>query len=299
MITHELSIESYHASKRVSASKLKTFAGKGARAYYAAHEQRAWSEADTQAYRAGRAIEDALQRPVDFRAKYIAKPEGMSFATREGKAWRAEQAEKGLEILESQDARASEALLETLEHCPTSQALMGAAEAQPTIVHEQVKRWAPLPGLQARPDWMCADGCAESEWLPFTLDLKTTATLDMLASWRTITRFGYHKQAGMMRLCLELEGVDVSCWRHLLLGAEKSFPYRWRVFELPTALVLDGYRWCVEQLGLLAEHYATGEWPLVEGEIVTVQIPPWVGGAADNDPEDGDEDEGDGESEAA
>lgn len=298
MITHDLSIEAYHQSKRVSTSKLKTLAGKGARAYYIAHEQSAWTEADTQAYLAGRAIEDALQRPAEFRAKYIARPQGMKFTTTEGKAWRAAQEALGLEILDSQDGRASVALLETLEHCPTSQALMAAAEQQPTIVHEQVERWGALPGLQSRPDWMCADGCAESEWLPFTLDLKTTATLDMLSNWRTITRFGYHKQAAMMRLCLELEGVDVSCWRHLLLGAEKSFPYRWRVFELPLALVLDGYRWCVEQLDVLADHYATGEWPLVASEIVTVDVPPWVGMTAENESDEGEE-PADDESEAA
>ncbi len=273
MISTDLSIEDYLASKRASTHKLRTLAEKGARGYFIAHEQKRWSEEDTKAYLAGRAMEDALQRPDDFAAKYVAKPVGMSFATKEGKVWRAEQQEKGLNILEGDDARAIEALIGTLESCPLAKALIEASQQQASLVHEKT-RWE-IPGLQSRPDWLCLDACAASEWRPFELDLKTTITLGQLASGRAIVKYGYHKQAAMVRLALGLEGVDVSGFRYLLLGAEKVFPYRWRVVEVPSDLVDAGERWCIAQLDRLADHYVTGEWPLVESEIVTADVPSW------------------------
>lgn len=280
MISRDLPIADYLGSKRISNHKLKTLAQKGARGFYIAHEQKRWAEDDTQAYLAGRAIEDALQRPAEFRAKYIAKPptstkEG-NFSTKEGKAWRDEQKAKGLVILESSDARASEALIQTLEQCPISQALISASQEQVTLMHEEVPSRIGLPGLQSRPDWLNFDGCGASEWRPYSLDLKTTIALSQLSNWKTIMRFGYHRQAAMTRLCLELEGIDASAFRWLLLGAEKSFPYRWRVIEMPTALVEDGYRWCLRWLDVLEGYYSTGEWPLVESEIVMVNVPSWI-----------------------
>lgn len=278
MITHDLPIDEYLASTRASHHKLRTLATKGARGYYIAHEQRAHTPDDTKAYLAGRAMEDALQRPDEYAARYIAKPAGMSFATKPGKEWRAEQEAKGLAIVDGDDAHAIEALLGTLGSCPIARALMAAAAPQATVYHDADAvrgRWA-VPGIQSRPDWLCLEGCAASEWRPYALDLKTTITLPKIESGRTICSYGYHRQAAMVRLCLELEGVDVSGFRYLLLGAEKAFPFRWRVVELPTALIDAGERWCEQQLAQLADHYATGEWPLVESEITVADVPSWL-----------------------
>jgi hypothetical protein len=276
MITTDLSIESYLGAKRVSHHKLRTLANRGARAYYIAHEQKQHSDEDTKAFLAGRAFEDALQRPSEYTARYVAKPEGMSFATKDGKAWRAEQEAKGLSIVEGDDARAIGALIETLDSCHTAKSLMAAATQQVTVLHDRVERWPSVPGLQSRPDWLCLDGSAASEWCPYALDLKTTRTLPELSSGRSIVKYGYHRQAAMVRLCLQLEGVDVSGFRYLLLGAEKQFPYRWQVIEVPSALIDVGQRWCEAQLDRLAEHYDTGEWPLVENDVVVADVPAWL-----------------------
>src|SRR5688572_6340621 len=89
MIISDLDIDAYHRSKRVSHSKLKTLASKGPRGYFMAHEQGSWREPDKDAYLVGRALEDALQRPQFFTTHYATKPEGMTFAGKEGKVWRA------------------------------------------------------------------------------------------------------------------------------------------------------------------------------------------------------------------
>jgi hypothetical protein len=277
MISTDLEIDAYLASKRASHHKLRTLATKGARGYYIAHEQRKHSEDDTKAFRTGRAFEDALQRPAEYKARYIAKPEGMSFATKDGKAWRAEQEAASLSIVEGEDARAIEALLGTLESCPTAQRLMADATPQVTIYHEDVVRgrWD-IPGIQSRPDWLCLEGSAASAWRPYAYDLKTTKSLADLCSGRAIVKYGYHRQAAMVRMCLDYEGVDVSGFRYLLLGAEKGFPHRWGVIEVPQQLIDVGQRWCEAQLDRLAEHYATGEWPLVSSEVLVADVPAWL-----------------------
>jgi len=277
MISLDLPIESYLASKRASHHKLRTLAECGARGYYIAHEQKLWSADDTRAYLAGRAMEDALQRPHEYASKYVAKPIGMSFVTKEGKAWRADQEAMGRIIVDGEDARAIEALIGTLDCCPIAQALMSDATPQATVYHEDAVRgrWN-IPGIQSRPDWLSLEGSAASEWRPYALDLKTTAKLGQLCSGRSIIKYGYNRQAAMVRLALEYEGVDVSAFRYLLLGAEKAFPHRWRVVEIPQALIDAGERWCVQQLDALAQHYETGEWPLVPNEVVMADVPSWL-----------------------
>lgn len=277
MISLDMPIADYLASRRVSHHKLRTLANRGPRGYYVMHEQHAHSDEDTRAFLTGRAFEDALQRPAEYTARYVLKPEGMSFATKPGKEWRAEQIAKGLAIVESEDARAIESLLGTLESCPIAQALMRAADVQVTIHGDDwgAREWG-VPGLQARPDWLCVEGCAESDWRPYALDLKTTSTLGQLASGRSVMRYGYHRQAAMVRLALEHDGMDLSGFRYLLLGAEKAFPFRWRVIELPAVMIEAGEQWCTEYLSQLGDHYRTGEWPLVPSEITVADVPAWL-----------------------
>lgn len=275
MIVDDIDISDYHRSPRVSAHKLKTLQSKGPRGYYMAHVQGSWREADKDAYVVGRALEDRLQRPTFFDAHYAHKPEGMNFSTKEGKAWKAERLAEKKEILDADDVATIATLVETLDQSPKAQALIAAAQAQLSIVHKETP-WASLPGLQARPDWLCLKGCAESEWRPFSLDLKSTLTLPELSSGRSILKYGYHRQAACVELCLQLEGVDVSGFRHLLLAAEKAFPHRWRVVELPPRLVAYGMRWVVERLAELEGYYERGEWPLVESEFVTADVPSWL-----------------------
>lgn len=276
MISADLAIDSYLASKRASHHKLRTFAELGPRGYFMAIEQHKWSQEDTKAFLEGRATEDALQRPAEYAAKYITKPAGMNFSTKEGKAWRAEKQTLGLNIVEGETARAIESLVQTIDVCPVAQSLIQSANMQVTVCHDDVSdRWN-VPGIQCRPDWLGLDGSAATEWAPYALDLKKTDHLYRLSSGRSIIKYGYNRQAAMVRMCLEREGVDISGFRYLLLGAETSFPYRWQVVEIPTLLIDKGQVWCERQLDRLSEHYTVGEWPLVSAQITVADIPAWL-----------------------
>ena len=238
---------------------------------------------------------------VAYQAQHVVKPAGMSFGSKEGKAWKAEQGDRVIldaddwasvmrlasvlgaressapqEVLDADDMLTVQTLLETLEQSPIAQGLIAAATPQLSIVHDSVEAYPHLPGMQARPDWLCLEGCPESDFCPFTLDLKSTLTLPELSSGRSVIKYGYHSQAANVEQLLRYEGVDVSGMRHFLLGAEKSFPHRWRVIELPRQLVFAGDAWCKRQLSELNGCYARGEWPLVPTELVMADVPAWL-----------------------
>lgn len=258
------------------------------------------NELDQECAALARILRDAWLGPDYYANHYAAKPEGMSFANKEGKAWKAEQGAKTIlssdeadsiarliellpgqpqvhrEVLDADDMLTVQTLVETLDQCPIAKGLIAAAEPQLSIMHDRIEAYPELPGMQARPDWLCLNGCAESGWRPFTLDLKSTLTLPELSSGRSILKYGYHSQAANVETLLKLDGVDVADMRHFLLGAEKTFPHRWRVIELPRRLVSVGDAWCKRQLSELNGYYARGEWPLVPCELVEADVPRWL-----------------------
>lgn len=355
MISLDLTIDSYLASRRLSHHKLRTFAELGPRGYFMAIEQHKWTQADTAHFLSGRAMEDALQRPDEYAARYAQKPDGMNFGSKEGRVWRAivehklpslsaddamlaqalqdawggaeqfaarwatkpddmnfaraegkawkiaqeaagkkiltaadastverlmkllpAQPKEPREVLDGEDATAIAALAQTIDVCPIAQSLIQAAQMQVTVLHDDVSDCWNVPGIQCRPDWLGLDGSAATNWRPYALDLKSTDKLSRISSGRSILKYGYHRQAAMVRMCLEREGVDIDGFKYLLLGAEKTFPYRWQVVEVPLALIDKGQAWCERQLARLSDHYATGDWPLVMSSITVADVPAWA-----------------------
>jgi hypothetical protein len=275
VILRDLEIHAYHESSRISNSKLHTLEDKGPRGFKLAHIDRAWSREDTEAFQAGRITEDLIQRPWTLE-RYVVRPEGMDFRKPEGKAWKKEQLAAGREVVEAGAITTAKACIATLPEHPYCQALVADAEMQLTVAHDKLAQWPHVPGLQCRPDWLCIEGAAASEWRPYSLDLKTTGDFDSLCFGKGLTNFGYHRQAALARLCLALEGV--AGWREFkffLLVAEKAFPQRWCVVEIPDELLDRGERWAMRQLTRLDAFYARNEWPLVESEHVVAPVPKW------------------------
>jgi hypothetical protein len=269
-------LHAYHASARASNSKLQVLEEKGARGYKLECVDRVWTREDTAAFQTGRVVEDGVQRPESM-ARYVVRPEGMKFNTSEGKAWKREQEDKGLEVVEPGAVATTLELLKTLPEYPFALSLMQAATKQVTVAHDVLTQWPALPGLQCRPDWLCLEGAGASEWLPYSLDLKTTSDFDSLCTGKGLVNWGYHRQAAIARLCLALDGfADWKACKFYLLVAEKAFPYRWRVVEIPEELLERGERWAMRQLERLNGHYARDEWPLVESEFVVADVPRWT-----------------------
>lgn len=271
-ISYAIGIDEYHSSEYVSTSKLRDFASRGARFYHAKHVSRTSAEEpDSDALVFGRVLEDLVQGRGFDGAEYVVKPEGMTFATKEGKAWRAAQQAAGKSIVSADDMQRMSSMREALADNETALDMIRACKAQPTLTAE----YAGTPGIQARPDWLSADGCLASGYAPFSLDLKSTRSLAKLANGRGVIEYGYHCQAGLVRRLLEANGVRGS--RCFLMACEKAIPFRCQVIEVTPEWLDAGWRWCERQLSKLAKHYQANEWPRVSQELVQLPPPPaWI-----------------------
>lgn len=271
-ISYDIKIDAYHRSPHISSSKLRDFSSRGPRFFHAKHVSRTSAdEPDSDAFAFGRVLEDLVQGRGLDRNAYAVKPDGMSFANKEGKAWRAAQQADGKAIIVADDMQRMESMREALADNETALEMIRVCKAQPTIRCD----FPPTPGLQARPDWLSLEGCLSSGYAPLVLDLKSTRSLAKIATGRGVIEYGYHVQAAIVRKLLESSGVLDA--RFFLLACEKALPFRCQVVEVTSEWLDAGWRWCERQLGKLAGHFERNEWPRVERELVALPPPPpWI-----------------------
>lgn len=279
----QLSIEAYHASPRLSSSKLNDFARKGPRFFASLHVTgKATRTPPTEALVFGQSFEDLVYgKPIH--ELYMVKPAGMSFAEKEGKAWKKDAVATGKEIITQGDYDAMVCMRDSLRENETAMRMIGACRAQTTFTSE----YEGTPGLQSRPDWESATGCIDSGYAPFALDLKSTISLAKLASGRGVAEYGYNNQAAMVVEGFERNGLGYP--RCFLLAVEKTAPYRSQVIEITPDWLTVGWQWCERQLEKIAGHYESNDWPRVEREKIALPpVPAWVAmaGMDDNDDEE-------------
>lgn len=274
-------IESYHASPMLSASKIQDFARKGPRFYAAMHVTRkATRPPPSEALAFGLAFED-LVYGLPIHERYNIKPAGMSFAKVDGKAWKIAAEANGNPIISSDDYDAMVVMRDSLRENEAAMRMIAACHSQTTFTCDH----RGTPGLQSRPDWDSETGCVDTGFEPFTLDLKSTISLSKLASGRGVAEFSYHAQAAIAAHCIE-RNTHVRP-RSYLLAVEKVAPYRSQVLEVTPDWITVGWDWCERQLDKLAGHYASGEWPRVEREMIALPpVPAWVASAGMDDNED-------------
>jgi hypothetical protein len=266
MKTYDLTtpLDAYHASDRLSASKLKTFEQCGAHGFYAKHVARTSPpEPDKEALIFGQVFEDIAQGRGFDSTRYVVKDR--DFRSAADKKWRDDHLAAGRSIITQSDLDSIMAMRSALEENATAIEMVRACVQQATLRMD----FAGTPGLQSRPDYLSVEGCLATAYEPFTLDLKSARSLSEITSGRGVISYRYDAQAAIARECWGVWGS-----RHYLLVCEKSLPFRCQVVEMPTAWLDQGWRWTERQLTRLAKHYESGLWPRVEKELVTLPPPP-------------------------
>jgi len=275
-----LPLDQYHSAAHVTKSKLSDFAAKGPRFYATRYVQRtAQRDESSDAQVIGQALEDRIQVPAEYKARYVVRPDGMDGRTKEGKVWAADVKARGLVVLSADDANMIEEMVTAIFENEAAAELVRNAKPQPTITMD----YAGLPGVASRPDWFSESGCALTGFRPYVLDLKSTLTLTKLTSGRGIAEYGYHQQFGLCTYALAKNGfVDVPVY---LLAAEKCRPHRAQVVQLDETWLSAGWDWCARQLSKLAKHYQANEWPRVDAEMVVSKAPAWLANRVEFDEE--------------
>lgn len=177
----DLPHDEYRERNGYSKSELDGFIKKCPAFYYRSKDV-VEAEEETDAMLFGRLLHALVfNQPTLF---YV-RPDGLSFTTKEGRAWRDDHADRPIikqsthrELLHTADAVRSH---------PHVKPLMreGVAEISLFGVHRETG----LP-IKGRPDWLPNER-------NFVLDLKRTNDASDAALSRTIHKFGYHRQAWM------------------------------------------------------------------------------------------------------
>jgi exodeoxyribonuclease VIII len=246
-------IDEYHASPRVSASKLRTFMRLGPRAYYLRHVLKTNSIKRSKPMIVGQAFEDAVCGKDTF---VIIEGDGRTKAVKQQKA--AAEAEGKL-VLGGESADFMKYGLQNLRENRAATALIKNAEEQPTLYAD----FAGLSGIQARPDWGHASGTFP--------DLKTTSTLEKFS--RSVVDFGYHIQAALVRMCAKAQGIPSTV--HRLIVVEREWPYRCQVMTLSDEYLELGEETAERELTRLAQCYRNEDWFSCE-EHVVLEPPRWL-----------------------
>jgi hypothetical protein len=175
MISHDEPAQAYHASRSIGSGDIRDFI-RSPRLFRDSQDGIQTKQTEAMAF--GGLAHMAILEPIRFTYQTIAKPAGMSFATKEGKAWRSEQRSANLAIVDSEDR---ETVTRMLERMPTEiERMLHGGHAEVTV-----RTSIGSLDVQCRPDY----------WIPdrnTKYDLKTISAIESIE--RAIFKYSYHIQ---------------------------------------------------------------------------------------------------------
>ncbi len=200
----------YHANKAIGSGKLRAFIRSPA--LFRDHLDGLCS-GESDALLFGIASHLRLLEPELFAKTCVIKPDGLSFASKEGKAWR--DAHEGFDIVPFESARHLERMHERM---PKEVRDIFQYCRKEVTVRTEVNGIA----IQCRPDLWNIDGLAK-------YDLKTIGNIEAIDG--AIWKHGYHIQDRWYRYVIAAAGAPVPKESKFIF-VEKLPPYRWRIVDL-------------------------------------------------------------------
>lgn len=256
-------IDEYHADSAVTHSKLSDYRRRGP-AYFAGRYVSKTIDRDppSSAQALGQLVEDHVQQRLEG---YAVKPPGMKLSTKEGRAWKEEHG--GETIVAPDDWTTAEMCAKSVFGNSIAAELIENATAQAEA--RGVFQLGPKPfEIQCRPDW-AGEGCPASDLRPYSADLKKTRDFNGFLRGYEPRKWAYDLQAAFIDWVLESH--DVRPHLHFLIVVEDSSPFRCAVVDItrPARLAAGTV---LDQLTSLSGNYAADEWPLVEQELVVLEV---------------------------
>jgi hypothetical protein len=221
-------------------------------------------EEPTEAQVFGKLCHKAVFEPHRMNQNIAVKPKGMSFATKEGKAWREAQGTK--EIVPAKDMDRVAGIVKSVYANPDASRILktvGGKAEQSIFVND------PETGvlLKCRPDFYGGN---------FIVDGKSTRTADPDEHGfpREIALMRYYVQAAFYLDVARLAGLKVETF--LFIAFEKEPPFACTVFQLDEMSLAKGREEYKRALKLYAECLKTNVWPGYTKQMEIVSIPDWA-----------------------
>jgi hypothetical protein len=252
VIIYDESSEAYHANPAIGSGDIRAFL-KSPR-LFRDHLDGIYPR-ETKALAFGIASHMAILEPHHFASRCAIKPDGLSFATKEGKAWRDEH--EGWIIVGQKDADTIHRIHDRMPR-EVRDIIAGMGYAEVTVR-------ADVDGInaQCRADW----------WKGSTVyDLKTIADIDQIE--RSVIRFGYHVQQEWYQRVIESETGERP--KFLFLFAETKPPHRWRIVELDWEYCEIAAKAIDDCMHGLRARLKSGCWDDPEPVHMIASPPPWL-----------------------
>lgn len=237
---HSLSAERYFAAKGVSKSMLDILADKTPAHLIAAPERKV-----TDALRFGVIFHRALLEPDTYSGAFHVRPDKLSFATKEGKEWRAGHCD--LPVLthdESNDIKAMQSSV--LNHPFAKRLLFGGVPEQCLFVEDTNGTLR-----KSRLDVMTKGNVLS--------DIKTTESASLENFERSISKYRLHVQAAYYLDNCNLAGIEKVSF--FFICVEKSPPYLVRCLQLMPEVIEYGRTLYQRDLQVYRNCLETGLWP--------------------------------------
>jgi hypothetical protein len=206
-----------------------------------------------------------LDGATAFEKQYVKKPDGLSLATKEGKAWKAELGRKKVLAEGGKDdpwgsvQGMTEALGQLAYFDPTQ---------KDYIKYNEVSIYWEWEGVEckARLDRVDVER-------GLVLDLKTTDTIEPELFTKKVIGLGYDFQAAFYAEAAKVVyGKDFD---FVFAAVERKAPYTVDLFQVDEEMMAEGRAKCVAALRLVKTCNATGEWPNRPPMIRKLSYPSW------------------------
>jgi hypothetical protein len=206
-----------------------------------------------------------LDGATAFDRQYVKKPDGLSLATKEGKAWKAELGRKKVLSEGGKDdpwgsvQGMTEALGQLAYFDPTQ---------KDYIKHNEVSIYWEWEGVQckARLDRVDVE-------TGLVLDLKTTDSVEPELFTKKVVGLGYDFQAAYYAKAAEV--AFGKKFDFIFAGVERKAPYTVDLFQVDEEMMAEGTAKCIAALRLLKTCEETGEWPNRPATIRRLSYPSW------------------------
>lgn len=266
---YDLPMSIYHAQctdgPSVSSSDLRRFLDCPARAF--AHwsgNHAAVPEGDSSAKDFGRAAHALVLEDGTFERYFAVSPYD-ALTTKEARAWRDAQEEKGLQVLKARDLNTIQAMVDAVRAHPFAEGFRrGRSEQSLFLRDETTGLW-----LKSRPDKLPTSGL---DWIK---DYKSCASASPEQFSAAAFRFGYHIQAALqVDLASALTGLKIQGAGFIV--QEKKPPYLVEAYYLMPDQIALGRRQYRAALEGFARCLAEKHWPSYTDEPRPLTWPRWL-----------------------
>jgi hypothetical protein len=263
-IINDMPHADYLAVPAMSASGLKHMQRSPAH-YFGLHlDPRRVEPEPTAAMANGTLVHACIFEPATVAGRFVVRPPGMTFTTKEGKAWRDAQT---LPIIDADALAAAQLQAAAVRALPDVGPLLtdGAGEVSAFWTDEET-----ASACKCRPDWVspAGDGVV-------LIDGKTCQDAGPDGFGRAIWNFGYHLQAAWY-----CDGYAMASGKpvhgFVFAAVESAWPHTAAAYML-TDDVLDAARAINRRLlNQYAECLRSGQWPGYQSTVQLINLPAWA-----------------------